>query len=107
MAMLNFGVLPIKTAAEKKDYSFDWSKELAKDGDTIAAGAGSSLWSFAEGTPPTTPTISSSPAKSHDDQTTTCWIDASSPVGTWTLVNTIVTQAGRILVASATLKVVA
>lgn len=105
MAMLNFGVLPIKTAAEKKDYSFDWSKELEKDGDTIAgvSGDSNSTWSVAAGV-----TINTTDKpKTHDGRTASVWLNAGSTVGDYTLINTIVTVAGRTLVASATLKVVA
>lgn len=105
MAMLNFGTLPTKTAAEKKEYSFDWTAELEKDGDVIAVGAGSSLWAIGAGV-----TINTSDKpKTHDDKTTTVWLDpGSTPSATaYSLVNTITTAAGRVLVASALLKVVA
>jgi hypothetical protein len=105
VALLNFGTFPPKAAAEKKDYSIDWSKELDKDGDTIASGASSSTWSIGAGV-----TINTTDKpKTHDDKTTTCWLDAgSTPSDTpYTLVNTITTVQGRIHVGTVTVKVVA
>lgn len=106
MAQLLFAPLPPKAAAEKKDYSFDWSVELGKDGDTIAAGAGASLWAV---TPAgVTVNITDKP-KTHDDQTTTVWLDpGSTPAAEpYTVTNTITTVQGRIHVGTASLKVVA
>ena len=105
MAQINFKPLPPKAATEKKDYSFDWSDELDKDGDTIAAGAASSDWTIGAGV-----TINTTDKpKTHDDKTTTVWLDpGSTPSSTpYTLRNTITTTQGRIHVGTAEVKVVA
>lgn len=107
MALLAFHPLPPKAAAEKVDYSFDWRTELTKDGntDTIAAGAGSSMWDIVEGAGVTI--NDTDKPKTHDEYTTTVWLNPGSTPGTYTLRNTITTAQGRVHVATALLKVVA
>jgi hypothetical protein len=100
MAQLLFASLPPKAAGEKKDYSFDWSKELGKDGDTITG----STWVV---TPAGVTINVTDKPKTNDDQTTTVWLDPSSTPGDYTVVNTITTAQGRTHVATASLKVVA
>lgn len=107
MALYAFEPLPPKAAAEKTDYSFSWRKELTKDGntDTIAAGGASSVWDIVEGAGVQINTTDK--PKTHDDYTTTVWLDPGSTPGTYTLRNTITTAQGRVHVATAQLKVVA
>jgi hypothetical protein len=106
MAQLLFATLPPKAAAEKKDYGFDWSAELNKDGDTIAAGVGNSSWAV---TPAGVTVNTTDKPKTHDDKTTTVWLDPGSTPSAdpYTVTNTIITTQGRIHVGTASLKVVA
>jgi hypothetical protein len=99
MAQVNFAPLPVKAIAEKKSYSFDWSKELNKDGDTITVSA----WSIGAGV---TINVTDKPA-TFDIKTTTVWLDPGSTVGEYSLKNTITTTLGRIHVATASLTVIA
>ena len=99
MAQHIFPPLPVKAVAEKKDYSFDWSRELDKDADTITASA----WSIEAGVTINTTT---NPA-TNDTKTTTVWLDPGSTVGSYNLKNTITTTRSRIHVATASLMVVA
>lgn len=102
MAQLNIGTLPSKAAGEKKDYTFDWSKELAKDGDTIST----SVW--ATSGVGLVVSTTDKPA-TNDNQTTTVWLNAgSTPSATpYTLTNTITTAKGRTHTATASITVVA
>src|ERR1044071_3699045 len=93
MAMLNVGSLPSKAAAEKKDYSFDWSAELATDGDTISAS------SWATSAVGLVINAADKPA-TFDAKTTTVWLNAGSTVAEYTVTNTITTAAGRIHVGT-------
>lgn len=106
MAQLLFAPLPTKAAAEKKDYSFDWSAELDKTDDTIAAGDAASTWAV---TPAGVTVNTTDKPKTHDDHTTTVWLDPESTPAAdpYTVTNTITTTQGRIHVATASLKVVA
>jgi hypothetical protein len=104
MAQLLFAPLPPKAAAEKKEYSFVWTKELEKDGDSIAAGDAASVWAV---TPAGVTINVTDKVKTHDDQTTTVWLDPSSTPGDYTVTNTITTAQGRVHVATASLRVVA
>ena len=87
MAQIRFATFPVKDPTEKKDYSFDWSAELDKTGDTISTSA----WEITG----IGLTLSSSPAHSKDDKTTTAWFEAGTAGVTYVLVNRIVTTQGR------------
>lgn len=97
MAQIRFAALPAKDPDEKKDYSFDWSAELDKTGDTISTSTwvitGSGL------------TASSSPAASKDDKTTTVWLESGTAGTDYVITNRIVTTQGRTHEATATLQV--
>jgi hypothetical protein len=84
----------IKDPDEKLDFGFDWVKRLA--GDTIA----SSEWEV-----PTGITESSSPAPTHDESTTTIWLEGGTSNGDYILTNRITTTGGRTLEAALLLAV--
>lgn len=96
MAQIRFANFPTKDADEKKDYSFDWSKELDKTGDTISA----STWAITG----SGLTQSSSPAASFDNKTTTVWFEAGTAGTDYVITNRITTAQGRTHEGSAVLQ---
>ena len=73
-----------KTAAEDKDYTLDWSKDLGTD--TIATSA----WSA----DPSDLTINS-PAATKTSTTATVWVSGGTPGQNYLLTNTITTAGSR------------
>lgn len=66
------------------DYGHDWTTWLGDTGDTITT----STWTIT----PTGPTLSNS---THDNTTTTIWVDSCTLGVTYTLTNHITTDDGR------------
>jgi hypothetical protein len=82
-------LLSPKDPAEILDYGRDWTPELTADGE---ASISTSAWSVSS---PAGLTIATSPAPSINGLITTLWVSGGTNGTKYSLVNTIVTPAGR------------